>query len=76
MGYEPIMEGDRCVGHVTSANYGYSVGKFIAYGYLPASLAVEGTRLEVIYFGERIPAIVASDPLFDPKMTRMKGSSP
>ncbi len=75
MGYEPIMEGDRCVGHVTSANYGYSVGKFIAYGYLPASLAVEGTRLEVIYFGERIPAIVASDPLFDPKMTRMKGSS-
>jgi glycine cleavage system aminomethyltransferase T len=73
MGYEPIMEGDRCVGHVTSANYGYSVGKFIAYGYLPSDLAVEGTRLEIIYFGERTPATVAPDPLFDPKMARMKG---
>ena len=75
MGYEPIMDGETCIGHVTSANYGYSVGKFIVYGYLPTNVAVEGTRLDVIYFGERIPATVAADPLFDPKMTRMKGSS-
>ena len=72
-GYEPIMDGDECVGHVTSANFGYSVGKPIVYGYLPTSLAVEGTRLEIIYFGERFEARVAADPLFDPKMLRMKG---
>jgi glycine cleavage system aminomethyltransferase T len=48
------------------------VGQFIVYGYLPASLSVEGTRLEIIYFGERIAATVAPDPLFDPKMLRMK----
>ena len=29
----------RAVGYVTSADMGYSVGKFIAYGYLPAALA-------------------------------------
>jgi len=72
-GYEPIMDGDHCVGHVTSANFGYSVGKPIIYGYIPATLAVEGTPLEIIYFGERFEAIVAADPLFDPKMLRMKG---
>jgi hypothetical protein len=33
---------------------------------------VEGTKVEVIYFGERLSATVAPDPLFDPKMTRMK----
>jgi heterotetrameric sarcosine oxidase gamma subunit len=72
MGYEPIMDVDRCIGHVTSANFGYSVGKFIAYGYLPVEYAVEGTKLEIIYFGERFGATVAADPLFDPKMSRMK----
>jgi glycine cleavage system aminomethyltransferase T len=66
------MSGDQCLGHVTSANFGYSVGKPIAYGYLPAETAVEGTKVEVIYFGERLSATVAPDPLFDPKMTRMK----
>ena len=65
--------GEICVGHVTSANFGYSVGKFIVYGYLPAELASRGHRaLEIIYFGERYRATVAPDPLFDPKMTRMK----
>jgi heterotetrameric sarcosine oxidase gamma subunit len=72
LGYEPLMDGDNCVGHVTSANYGYSVGKFIAYGYLPIECAVEGTPLDIIYFGERFGAVVSPDPLFDPKMTRMK----
>jgi heterotetrameric sarcosine oxidase gamma subunit len=72
-GYEPIMHGEECVGHVTSANFGYSIGKPIVYGYIPASLAVEGTRLEIIYFGERFEGVVAADPLFDPKMLRMKG---
>jgi glycine cleavage system aminomethyltransferase T len=72
LGYEPIMDGDRCLGHVTSANFGYSVGKFIVYGYLPSEYAVEGTKLEIVYFGDRFGATVAADPLFDPKMSRMK----
>lgn len=72
LGYEPIMDGDRCLGHVTSANFGYSVGKFIVYGYLPPEYAVEGTKLEIVYFGDRFGATVAADPLFDPKMSRMK----
>jgi glycine cleavage system aminomethyltransferase T len=60
------------VGHVTSANFGYNVGRFLAYGYLPADLAAPGTRLEVGYFDQRFPATVAADPQFDPAMRRLK----
>ncbi len=72
IGGEAIYAGPECVGYVTSANMGYSIGKFIAYGYLPPAHAGEGTALDVKYFGERHPATVAADPLFDPKMERMK----
>ena len=36
---EPILAGEQAVGYVTSANYGYSIGKFVAYGYLPIAYA-------------------------------------
>ncbi len=72
MGKEPIWHGDRVVSYVTSANYGYSIDRGIVYGYLPAELAVEGTPLEVEYFGERLAATVASEPLWDPKGERQK----
>ena len=76
-GYEPIFgtnghTSDHAVGYVTSANYGYSVGKFIAYGYLPADQAAPGTPVEIEYFGDRFKAVVAEEPLFDAKMTRLK----
>jgi glycine cleavage system aminomethyltransferase T len=71
-GYEPIFWNGDCVGHVTTANYGYSVGKFIAYGYLPVDYAQPGTALEVEYLGERWPATVSEEPLWDAKMARLK----
>ncbi len=71
-GYEPIFANGRCIGHVTTSNYGYSIGRVIAYGYLPADQAAPGTRLDILYMGRRYPAVVARDPLFDPKSTRMK----
>lgn len=72
LGKEPILHGDRAVGYVASANYGYSVGTFVAYGYLPIELAAPGTVVEIDYFGERFPATVSEEPLFDPKMARLK----
>ena len=35
MGKEPIMDADRVLGYVTSANYGHTIGRGIVYGYLP-----------------------------------------
>jgi glycine cleavage system aminomethyltransferase T/glycine/D-amino acid oxidase-like deaminating enzyme len=72
-GYEPIFSNGSCVGHVTSANYGYSIGKFMVYGYLPVEYATPGTTLEVEYLGQRWSAVVSEEPLWDPKMTRLKG---
>jgi glycine cleavage system aminomethyltransferase T len=78
MGKEPVYDGERCVGHVTSAAYGYTIGKGIAYAWLPAELAEPGTALRIGYFDRRVPAVVAvvavvaAEPLFDPAMTRLR----
>jgi dimethylglycine oxidase len=73
LGKEPIRAGGEVVGYVTSAGYGYSIGHGIAYGYLPAELATEGTKVEIEYFDEQYPATVATEPLVDPKGERLKG---
>jgi glycine cleavage system aminomethyltransferase T len=72
MGKEPIRHDGAVVGYVTSAGYGYSIGRCVAYGYLPSELAVEGTPVEVEYFDERLAARVAAEPLWDPKGERLR----
>jgi len=73
MGKEPVYDGGRPVGYVTSAAFGYTIGKGIAYAWLPAELAVTGRALTIGYFDQRVPAVVAEEPLFDPKMERLRG---
>ena len=72
LGKEPILDGERTLGYVTSAAYGYTVGKSIAYGYVPVGCAEDGTRVEVEYFGRRYPATVAREPLYDPDGARLR----
>ena len=72
MGKEPVMDGNRVLGYVTSANYGHSIGRGIVYGYLPTSHTEVGTRVDVIYFGERLQATVAKEPLYDPSGRKMR----
>ncbi|MCW2880788.1 MAG: dimethylglycine dehydrogenase precursor [Sphaerisporangium sp.] len=72
MGKEPVYDGDACVGYVTSAAYGYTVGKAIAYAWLPAGLSAPGQVVHIGYFGERVAAVVAEEPLFDPAMKRLR----
>jgi glycine cleavage system aminomethyltransferase T len=72
MGKEPILHDGRVSGYVTSAAFGYSVGRGIVYGYLPVNVAVEGTPVEVEYFGDRLAATVAAEPLWDPKGERLR----
>ncbi|MEV4311444.1 FAD-dependent oxidoreductase [Actinocrispum sp. NPDC049592] len=72
MGKEPVFNGDTCVGYVTSAAYGHTIGKGIAYAWLPGDLN-PGDTVHIGYFDRRIAATVAEEPLFDPKMTRLRG---
>jgi len=72
MGKEPVYVNGAPVGYVTSAAYGYCVGASIAYAWLPAAATEPGTQVEVEYFGERLPARVAAEPLFDAAMARIR----
>lgn len=73
LGKEPVFHASsiKAVGYVTSAAYGYSVRKPIAYAWLPGSLG-EGDSVEIEYFGQRIKATITPEPLFDPKMDRLR----
>jgi glycine cleavage system aminomethyltransferase T/glycine/D-amino acid oxidase-like deaminating enzyme len=72
LGKEPVLREGEPVGYVTSAAFGYTIGKPIAYAYLP-SWVYEGDPVEIEYFGKQIPATVTSEPLVDPQMTRLRG---
>ncbi|WP_329058311.1 FAD-dependent oxidoreductase [Streptomyces sp. NBC_00117] len=70
LGKEPVHVEGGSVGYVTSASYGYTLGRCVAYAWLPPLAA--GTGVHIEYFGEKLPATVADEPLFDPKMTRIR----
>jgi glycine cleavage system aminomethyltransferase T/glycine/D-amino acid oxidase-like deaminating enzyme len=73
LGKEPVFHDGAAVGYVTSAAYGYSIDASIAYAWLPAAVAEVGTAVQVEYFGERLAATVATEPLFDPERKRLRG---
>ena len=75
VGKEPILDGDRVLGYATSANYGHSIGRGIVYGYLPIDHAAAGTKVDVLYFGERLQATVANEPIYDPGRQADEGVS-
>lgn len=72
LGKEPVFSGGQPCGYVTSAAYGYTIGRGIAYAWLPSEVAVPGRGVQIEYFGEKVAATVAEEPLFDPKMTRLR----
>ena len=72
-GDEPIWKGGEVVGFVTSGGYAHYVEKSLALGLVPVEMAVDGAEFEIEILGERRPARIAAEPLFDPKMERMRG---
>ena len=73
MGKEPVHVEGRPAGYVTSAGFGHTIGKAIAYAWLPVAAARSGQPVTIRYFGEGVPAAVADEPLFDPGMGRLRG---
>jgi dimethylglycine oxidase len=72
MGKEPVYVNGAPAGYVTSASFGYTIGRTVAYAWLPAAVSVPGTAVTIGYFGEHLPATVAAEPLFDPQMERIR----
>ncbi|ESS12693.1 MAG: glycine cleavage system T protein (aminomethyltransferase) [uncultured archaeon A07HR60] len=54
---------DDALGYVHSAEYGYTAEACVAYTYLPPEKAVAGTKLEVLFEGDRYSATVREEPL-------------
>jgi 4-methylaminobutanoate oxidase (formaldehyde-forming) len=71
LGNEPVRVDGEIVGRVTTGGYGYTVGRSIAYAYLPPGHGV-GTAIEVDIFGRWVAGEVAAEPLFDPRGERVR----
>ena len=59
-GGEAVYAEGSIVGRLRSCAYGFTVGRNIAYSYLPVELG-PGARVEVDVFGQRVPAEVSTD---------------
>ena len=78
VGRETILRDGNFAGYLTSAGFGYTLGKPIGYGYVRNGKSavtadfVRGGTYELVVAGDRIPAQVHLSPLYDPKMARIK----
>jgi len=78
LGRETIYRDGKRVGWLTSGGYGYTVGRGIGYGYVrdPENGVSRNDLLSGRYELEvtttRVPAEIFLDPLYDPKMSRIK----
>ena len=62
------------VGWVTSGGYGHYVDASLAQGYVPVGLAsdLKTGAFEIEILGDRRPARILAEPLFDPQGARMR----
>ncbi|MGB3644520.1 MAG: FAD-dependent oxidoreductase [Mesorhizobium sp.] len=70
-GGEAILHDGKVVGSTSSVGCGYTLGKMIAFGYLPVELAGE-TGFEIEAFGKPYKATRGPRTLYDAKMERLK----
>jgi glycine cleavage system aminomethyltransferase T/glycine/D-amino acid oxidase-like deaminating enzyme len=71
MGAEPVEVDGESVGFVTSAGWGPTVERSIAYAWLPRGLP-EGTEVDVRYFDRTLHGRIAPTTLFDPDGERVR----
>lgn len=73
---EPIWHGGDIVGHITSGNYGHTLGGAVGLGYVDAervpvdAIAAGGFEIEVA--GVRVPAAASLRPMYDPDNSRIR----
>ncbi len=70
IGSETVFHNGEPVGHVSSAGYGHAVKQSLAFAYVKPAAAEPGAELELMILGERHPARVLADPVYDPASER------
>jgi 4-methylaminobutanoate oxidase (formaldehyde-forming) len=76
--HEPILRDGVIVGHLTSGDYGHTLGGAVGLGYIEVEEEIskdyiESGSFEIDVAGERIPATASLTALYDPKAERMRG---
>ena len=72
MGDEPIWQGDKVIGWVTSGGYAHNASRSVALGYVPANLAMRDVPVNIEILGDLRPTVILTQPLFDPEGSRMR----
>ncbi len=76
--HEPILHDGQIVGHLTSGNYGHTLGGSVGLGYVRHKDGVDqdfldNGAIEINIGGERIPADASLTAMYDPRAERMRG---
>ncbi len=76
IGDEAVWKDGKVVGWITSGAYAHHCEASLAIGYVPTETLANGAadaKWEIEILGERRPAKLQLEPLFDPKAERMRG---
>ena len=71
-GYEPVWQGDRRVGFVTSGGFGHYVGKSLAMAPVDRYAVSNNKAVDVHVVGKRLAARIVEKPPWDPSSERMR----
>jgi len=68
---QPVFIGDKNVGYVTSAEFGWSAGAPVALAWLPIGTK-EGETVSISCGGRKVGAVLMPDAVFDPTGSRIR----
>jgi len=76
--HEPILRDGKIVGHLTSGDYGHTLGGAVGLGYVEVDEEItreyiEAGKFEIDVAGVYIPATASLSAMYDPKAERMRG---
>ena len=76
--HEPILRDGELVGHLTSGNYGHTLGGAVGLGYVYHDEGVDADYVnsgsfEIEVGGRKVPARASLSAMYDPKAERMRG---
>jgi glycine cleavage system aminomethyltransferase T/glycine/D-amino acid oxidase-like deaminating enzyme len=76
--HEPILRDGEIVGHLTSGNYGHTLGGSVGLGYVEVADAVtkdylDSGKFEIDVGDDKVPAETSLSAMYDPRAERMRG---
>ena len=69
----PVLDsGGQLIGYTASSDFGYTVGKTVTFAWVDPEHVTADTDVVIKHFDRSVPAVVATDPLYDPEGSKMR----